>query len=316
MENLLFSLGQVVPFSLLIVLGQLFRRFGVLPETFFKGASSFVFRVALPANLFYSLCGIHQGPGIDKTVLLYITLSTLVSFFLSWGAGELLYRKRPEWIGAFTQGAFRGNYAILGLPLILAVAGEAVGATAALIVAVVIPMYSILSTIVLMARRGDGRENGSLAGVLLNIAVNPLIWGAVLGLVWGLLTLPLPPVLLKTVGYLSQCTTPMGLLSVGGIFEWRVARERIRPALWAGALKILVFPVLMTWAAYLLGLRELQLFLVFMTFVTPTSVSSYPMAVELGGDAPLAANVLILTTLGASFAIAAGIYLMRLWGWV
>ena len=55
MENLVYSLEATMPVFLLMIAGMLFRRMGLFSEAFTRGANAFVFRIALPVNLFVQL---------------------------------------------------------------------------------------------------------------------------------------------------------------------------------------------------------------------------------------------------------------------
>ena len=55
MENLIFSLNATIPIFLMMVLGMLFRKTGILKENMIDGLNQFVFKIALPVLLFGDL---------------------------------------------------------------------------------------------------------------------------------------------------------------------------------------------------------------------------------------------------------------------
>ncbi|MDL2232890.1 AEC family transporter [Ruminococcaceae bacterium OttesenSCG-928-L11] len=313
-ENLLFSLDRVMPFFLLILLGYGLKRLKILPEAFLGGVNKYVYRVALPANLFYNTCRVDVDIGANLRFLGVTALLILLSFSLIWVTTELCFRDKTV-VGTLVQGSFRGNFSLLGVPLATAVVGANAAAPAAMAIAVVIPCYAILSVIVLTVR---GKQTGSLnlKKILLGVLTTPLFIGTIAGILVSALRIPVPGMLYQTAGYVSGTATPLGLMAIGGLFTWKDATARLKPALYAAFIKLLLLPLVMVSICYILGFRGETLFLYFVIFGAPVAVSSYSVAGEMGGDAPLAGNILILTTLVSSLTLASGIYLMRTLGWI
>lgn len=55
MENLIFSLNATIPIFILMVLGVLFRKVGLMDGPFVDRMNQFVFKAALPVLLFEDL---------------------------------------------------------------------------------------------------------------------------------------------------------------------------------------------------------------------------------------------------------------------
>ena len=53
MENFIFSLNATAPIFLVMILGNILMKTGFLSEEFTRVSDKFVFKVALPALLFY-----------------------------------------------------------------------------------------------------------------------------------------------------------------------------------------------------------------------------------------------------------------------
>lgn len=314
LENMLFSLNCVMPFFLLILAGYLFKRWKLLPESFLSGLNKFVYKIALPANLFYHTATVDFKEGEHFRYLVFAVLLTIGAFFVIWGVTELFFRDK-KLIGTLVQGSFRGNFALLGLPLATAVVGQTAAAPAAMALAAVIPVYSVLSIVVLNIR-GAGGGKPDLRRAAVDLFTNPMFLATILGGVVGALRIPMPQMVMTTVNYISGTAAPLGLLSIGGLFNLKAATARIRPAAYAALIKIVVQPLAMVPICYLLGFRGEQLFLYMVMFGSPVAVSSFSVATELGGDGPLASNILIITTLFSSVTLSFGIYLMRTLGWV
>lgn len=312
-ENLLFSLNRVMPFFLLIVLGYFLVTRGGVKRGFFAGANSFVYDVALPVSLFCSVAG-SGGEGVDLRLAGYCALVTIISFAAIWLVTELVFKDKAV-VGTLVQGAFRGNFALLGMPVVEAVGGPEAGRKAAVCILGVVPLYNILSVVALKAR---GREVGrpDIRGIVKGVVTNRLILGILLGLPFAVLSIKLPFMVQQTLNYIGSTATPLGLLSIGGLFNLADATARLRPALYSTAIKNLLLPLVMLPLSYALGFRGDELLILLILFAAPAAVSSFPMASALGGDAPLASNILIVTTALSAFGYAGGIYLLRSLGWI
>jgi predicted permease len=64
----------------------------------------------------------------------------------------------------------------------------------------------------------------------------------------------------------------------------------------------------------MLGFAGQDLVNMFVLFGCPTAAASFVMAKAMGGNAQLAANIILTTTLGSVFTLSGGIYLFKLIG--
>lgn len=102
MENFLFALNSTMPVFLVILLGWLLRRLGVLKEPFNKSANDYVFKCALPVSLFRSIAGMDFYGDFDARFCLFCFLGTTVMFLGVWAASWFLLKDKSQ-VGAFAQ---------------------------------------------------------------------------------------------------------------------------------------------------------------------------------------------------------------------
>ena len=76
-------------------------------------------------------------------------------------------------------------------------------------------------------------------------------------------------------------------------------------------LKLIVFPSVMTYIAFLMNFRGYDLGLLFILFSCPTAISSFIMAEAMGSNSKLAANILLLTTLASLITITLGLFILK-----
>ncbi len=308
LDNIMFSLNSVLPFFLLILTGAFLKWRGVFSAGFFKTCNTLVYRMALPVQLFMTILN-SGGPGKNIGFVLYIAAVTVSSFFLVWLVTELLWKDKTL-VGTLVQGGFRGNYALVGIPLVRAVMGEEAAGTAAVATIAVVLSYNIFSVLVLSVRGNNAKTPGP-AQVVSEICKNPLIIASVSGLLLSLTGFSLPVMLSNTGIFISQIATPLGLLSIGGLISLKDATARLVPALYSSAIKIVILPLVYIPISVFLGYRGAELVTLLASLATPVAISSYAMAVEIGGDGPTASNILVITTFGSAFALAVGVYLLK-----
>ena len=263
---------------------------------------------------------------MDFGYVIYVLAALLVIFFCSIPAVICIARKR-ERRGALLQAAFRSNYALIGIPLTQSLFGQEGAMVATLLSAVVIPALNILAVISLSVFRGDG-EKTSVKKILLGIVKNPLIESVVLGLAVLVIRAvfvkngvefrlaDLTPVY-RVMEYLSVLATPLALLVLGAQFEFSAVSSLRREIVFGTLMRTVIVPILGIGCAYLFFRSEFTgaHFAAFVAvFATPVSVSSVPMAQEMDGDAILAGQLVVWTTVFSAASVFLTSFLLRLAG--
>ncbi len=312
LQSLQFTAGIVTPIFVIVLLGFLLRRGRLIDEAFINTSSRLVFMVALPTLMFMSIARTDFQATFNPALLGFVFLSTLASFLAIWWLAARRI-KAPGDLGAFVQGAFRSNFGIIGMALSYNLFGSSGLSQAAMILALVIPMYNVLSVVVLTvtANRNSG-DALSLRQILRAIALNPLIIAVVLALPFSYYGLHLPAALDTTGTYFANLTLPLALLAIGGALDLKSLRNSSFTAFWATATKLLILPLLMVPIAALLGFEGVDLALLFVLFSSPTAAAAFVMARAMGANAQLTANIILTTTLGSIVTLSAGIFIMRL----
>lgn len=310
MSDLLYILNVVAPIFLLVLLGLFLRQKKLVTESFVDSTSKFVFRISLPALIFLKLYDIDLSAKFDIGFFLFIVIATVITFFLSWGSSFYLCRIRED-RGVFIQGAFRGNYAIIGLAVIAGMFGNDALAKASLVLPFVLPIYNIFSVIVLTIY-GNNKSDLNFASVTKDILLNPLILAVVIALPFAFWKIPLLPALIKTGEYISVIALPLALIGIGGSMNLRAIKKASRVSLLASTMKIIIIPVLATWAAFMFGYSGSDLGILFVIFACPTAIASFVMAIAMGSSGKIAGNIIVISTLASLATFTVGLYLLRL----
>jgi malonate transporter len=309
LNSLSFTASIVAPIFFIVFLGYLLKRIKVIDDAFISTASKLVFVITLPALVFMSISRTDFHAVFNPEQLGFVLIGTLVSFISLW-AGAKYWIKQPEDLGVFIQGAFRSNYGIIGLAMSYNLFSDSGLAQASLLLALVIPLFNVLSIIALTIpaqRSGAARFSSTLFEVI----KNPLIIAVLLALPFSYFGFKLPEVAQKTGQYFANLTLPLALLAIGGSLNLASLRNTSAHATWATLCKLIFIPMVLTIVAWIYGFKGQDLAMLMVLFGCPTAAASFVMAKGMGGNAELAANIILMTTLGSVITLSAGIYLLR-----
>lgn len=309
MDSLVYSLNATVPIFAVIFISYLLKRRGFFPAGFIAGADKVIFQFFLPVLLFRDIASGRITETFDLKFFLFCAVSTTVYFFAIWGGAELFLRDKSM-VGAFTQGAFRGSLAVLGVAFIQNIYGDA--GLAPLMIVATVPLYNIYAVLVLTVRANrpqPGRD--VLRATLRGILRNPIILGILCGLPFSLLEVDFPAVVGKTLDLVAAPATPLALVSIGAGFEGAKAIRKIKPTIAAAVIKLIVLPAVFLPLAAWMGFREQALVALLIMTGAPSTVTCYIMAKNMDGDAVLSSSIIVLTTALSALTMTAALYLMR-----
>lgn len=323
MDAFIFALNAVLPIILMIGAGYIFRRIGLMPEEFSGAANKLVFRVFLPCMLFLGVYGIESADGIEAGFVIYTLIAESVVIIVSFAAVNLLCRVRAR-RGVLMQAAFRSNYALIGIPIARALAGDEGVAVVSLLSVVFIPFINMLSVIVLSVY-GDGAERPNVKKIALDIVKNPLIISVLAGVAAVVVRSALVSVgvhfrisdirpVYEVIEYLGDLATPVALLVLGSRFEFS-ALSRLGSDIALGTLlRTVIAPLIGIGCAFLL-FRESFFSAHFSAFIcafaTPVAVASVPMSEQMGGDHRLAGQLVVWTSVISAFTLFLITFLLR-----
>jgi len=285
------AVAVLLPVFGLIVLGYVLRRSRFLADSFWAPAGKLAYFVLLPALLVDTLAAAPLQDLQIGAMSAVLTLGLL--------AVALLLTLLRRWIStngrAFTsvfQGSIRHN-TYVGLAIVVAAAGPAGAAYAAVALPVMVVLVNILS-VGALARYAAGRSTGwTLLGRA--IVTNPLILACLLGT--AINYTGLPAALARMLTALGEASLPLGLLLVGAGLDWAALGRRPRLLTIASVAKLLLLPAIVYGLALLLNLERTGAAVAVIFAALPTAPSAYVLAEQMGGDAPLMAAILTVQTL-------------------
>lgn len=323
MESLIFAIKAVLPIVIMVAIGYILKKIKFMDAEFAKKANKLVFRIFLPSMLFLNVYNIEDIGDIELGYVIYVLVALALIFCIALPC-VMFVTKKNGCRGALLQAVFRSNYALIGIPLSGSLFGDEGIAVATILSAFTIPLLNILAVISLTVFSGDG-EKPSFKKIMLGIIKNPLIISVLLGvLVLSVralfakngITFRLSSIepLFKVLNYLSSMATPLALLVLGAQFEFSAVASLKKEIIFGTLARTVFVPLIGIGMAYLLfrntfGGAHFATFVA--VFATPVAVSSVPMAQEMKGDAILAGQLVVWTTLVSGFTVFLVSFLLK-----
>lgn len=310
-DNIVFTANIVAPVFLIIAVGYFAKKRKIINEVFVDVTSKFVFRISLPVFIFIKISQLDLSQVFEFKQIIFIYIGTIITYLIIWAA-TLKFIKDPKDKSAYVQGAFRGNYAIVGLALISNLFGRDALGKATMILAFLLPLYNILAVIVLTVPKQSGKIEFKKA--FIEVILNPLILAVIFALPFSFFKIKIPELFLTTGGFLSELALPLALVGIGGSLNIINLKKASTLAFSSSIIKIILLPLILTFAAIFLGYRNDDLGIMFIVFACPTAIASFVMADVMGANSKLAGNIIMITTLGSVFTIAIGILMLKSFG--
>ena len=312
LDNFMFSLNVVVPVFLVMILGYVLKKREVISSGFLSSGNKIVYYIGLPALLFRGVYTAEIGEIMDIRFIAFALLSTAASFFIIWGIAALFMKDKTV-LASFAQGAFRGSFALLGIPLIINMAGDAGMARAAMVVVFVVPFFNVFSILSLAPCTGEKLGPWKIIWTVLKNPSNVMI---AIGIILAVFDIPLPIMINGAINTTANLATPLALLCLGGGMVFRGFDAKFKYAMIASILKVVVIPLAFTIVAVLMGFRDYELAVIVIMGGIPSAVVGYAMAVQMGGDAYVAGTIVVISTFMSAATLTIFIYALRALGWL
>jgi predicted permease len=302
-------ISALLPVFLLIVLGFILKRTLLRPETQWHGLERLTYYVLLPVFLIQTLvkADLSTVPvgGVGGALL----LSALAMSLLCLALRPLLAHAAvdgPAFTSIF-QGATRWQ-TYVALAVSSSLFGNLGLAIASVAMIAIVPMVNVLCVTVLAQYASpEKRSTGSIA---VTVVSNPLIWACLIGLAINVTHIPLPRLWHEVADALGRSSLAIGLLVTGAGLQ---LEGLFKPSLAAGVavlLKLVLMPTIAIMLALQFGISGSNLAVVTICSAVPTASSAYVLARQMGGDAPLLAQIITLQTILAAVTMPIAIALV------
>ncbi|MBC6982041.1 AEC family transporter [Caulobacter sp. 17J80-11] len=290
----------VLPVFALIALGYFLKRSGFLPLELWGPIERLSIHVLYPGFLIPAIWKADMSGGSAGAAALAAVTAVIVIGVVTVALRPLMKIDGPAFTSVF-QGAIRWNSFVF-LPVIQAVFGQPGLALSAVIIGALIPVVNILCVLV-MVRWGEGQGGTSPKAVARAMLQNPILVACLTGLALNLTGVPPIPGVFETLQLLGDAALPLGLIIAGAGLSFTYAARRPWTLGLTSAAKVLLMPPLMWGLCRLYGGDDLAQGVALLCGAAPGAAASYVLARQMGGDAPLMAGIVALTTVTSALTI-------------
>jgi predicted permease len=296
----------IAPIFLIILFGNIVQRKGFLKPEFVQEANRFVFYLSLPFLIFAAIVK-SDLKDIAGAPILSVALPTLVMVGISLGIG-LLAGLRGGRLGTFSQTTFHGNVTYIGLAVLYYMLGEEALKKGSIIIGFLILVNNVMAIAVLS---WASHQHKNLVKSFLSILKTPVIIATFAGMLVLYTHIPVPGVVQKSMVILGNIALPMALFVIGASMSLKTLRVSLKPSIAIAVLKLALLPYLSVLFCKLFCLSPSDSLPGVLLLATPTALTSYILAHQLGGDTDLASGAVTLSTLLSPIAFVFWVYFLR-----
>lgn len=252
-----------------------------------------VYFVLFPCLLFFSVVSSNLNVNTVGSFALGGPTVIFASFVLGW-LGLLVSKMGRVDFASGLQTAYRFN-SYIGLALASRLGGQSAVANIAILLALCVPLCNVLAV-------GTMSKGGRFTAFL-EILKNPLIIGTSLGIAAKLLGVQVPEPMMLTLERLAQAAVSLGLLAVGSGLVFSGLKGNWAVSIWWLTVKLVAAPLVAVLYSHFMNLPEEQAVVLLVFSAIPSASSAYILAARMGGNAPLVACLISMSTVGAAFTL-------------
>lgn len=310
MDSFFIALWVVVPMTLLMATGALVRKVGFTDRPSMKQFDRLTFRLFMPVMLFKNIYDTNISDTMNLRLIGFAVAGMLLVFLLAFFAPPRLVKDGGQ-AASIGQAVVRSNYILFGTAVAQSIFGAGGLGTVSLLGAVAVPATNALAVVILERNRSGKAKPGQVAVAILK---NPMVIAALLALTLKLVNFQFPDLIYSVVADIAGVTTTVSFISLGVSLDLGEARRNLYPLGVGLVLRMLVVPAILLPLSVAFGFRGQELCALMILFAAPTAVASYPMAVAMGADGPLAGQLVCTTTVTSVFTIFCFTMLFRSMG--
>jgi predicted permease len=295
----------LLPVFIVIMIGVALKKTRLISEAHWPGVDHICYFVLFPAIIFKEIAAADFSaiPVWRMAGAMIVALCVMFALLLVLRKPlcAALKINGPQFSSLF-QGATRWH-TFIAFAIVPLIFGNGALALAAVSAATMTPMLNIVCIIVMSLYARPHGEAPPPRWLLLGVLRNPFFLSSMGGVLFQLLGLSLPAIATQVLDMIGRGALGLALLTVGaGLHFGEAAANKTTVGL-AVVLKLLGLPLLMYLALHLLGVSGTPAAVAILCSAVPTGSGAYVLAKQMGGDAPLIANILTAQVVCAAVTI-------------
>ena len=285
--------AQIISLFLIMIVGYVMYKRRVIDDAATVRYTKLIMNISLPSQIITAFIS-NQGIVSNKEVLTVFGI-TIVAYIIYAIVGVLfvvLTRVPKQKRGTYLFMTMFGNVGFMGFPVITAIFGRE-----ALIYAVIfMVIFNVLvySFGILLIN-----TNGENSGFQIKKLINMPFVAAVSSIILYFANIKLPDVIMNSLDFMGNVTTPVAMLILGATVATMPIKELFdewRIYLFI-AVKLMIMPVVAIFLMQFVEVSELIRGTVIVLSATPVATNATMLAIEYGGDTKLTSKGIFFTTI-------------------
>lgn len=292
MELALVTLQQVGILFILIIIGFICGKTGVVTQEGKKILSNLLVTIIMPAMILNSYLSSDFNTEVLNNLLLAFGLSTAAILFAMAVSFLLTFKmkspnKKVLWF-AFSY----SNAAYMGFPLIQGLFGD----EGMLYASAFATMFNVIVWSVGYAVMSGETKGKQIAK---SVSKSPVTYAVILGLVIYLCRIPIPTVIKQPINLVGAMTTPLSMIIIGVM----IAGSKVKSILgnkevWLSvAVRLVLIPAITFGLFYLFGIGGMVGSVILIQAACPTAATTSVLAIQFGHDESVGAGTVVLSTI-------------------
>jgi len=292
MDLALVTLQQVGILFVLIVVGYVCGKTGVVTSEGKKVLSNFLIQAIVPAMIINAYLNMEFDPQILNNLLQAFGLSfgsILFAMFVAW---MLLWKsktpnKKLLWF-AFSY----SNAAYMGFPLVKGLFGDE-GMLYASAFATVFNIIVWSVGYAVMSGETDKKK------IVNTVVKSPVTCSVIVGILLYLCRVPVPEIFRTPIRMIGETTTPVSMVIIGVmIAESRLKSILANKEVWLTvAVRLVLIPAITFGSFYLFGIGGMVGSVILIQAACPTAATTSVLAIQFGHDESVGAGTVVLSTI-------------------
>ncbi|BBB27101.1 AEC family transporter [Amphritea japonica] len=312
---MLTILSITAPIFLLILIGFVSTRGGIIPREALPGMSRFVLYLALPVLMFQKISQLDISQIIDLDYILVYAAGGLFSFVSVFAISRWMLKDSISFSGLKGFGSACPNSAFIGLPVMLQYFVDDAPTQAFAMVLIVENIILFPVAFALMETQGEAGSGlrKVVKTVISRLAKNPIIIAVLLGVLAVLTGFHAPGFLGRGMDLLAGAAAPVALIIIGGSLAGVAFSATFKDILMISGFKLLLQPLLvLCLVIFVVPDMDLVLKQAAVIFSASPMLSIYPIVGGQYGQQSYCSGVLMVTTILAFFSISIVLSLLYL----
>ncbi len=301
MSLFVIAFQQILILFLIMVVGYICRRIGVVGPSARKELTAVLMNIVLPCVVLESFLSDDSAEFVS--IIPRVVMLLVIIYAVSIALSLIFIKKHTGDYAVERLSAIFSNAGFLGLPLLQALYG-ALGSFCAIMAVLAFNIVYWTYGAYCMSEKADLR-------VMIKNLISPSLISVALALLLLVCGLRLPDILMGPIGYLSNMNSSIAMLVTGILLaESDLSKIFGKRVLYTVFLKNIVIPVVIALIFFAIGsLDEVGVSLL-TTAACPTGALVSMMAITYDRDTELASGIFTLSTVVSMLTLPAYVYLL------